>query len=243
MAGRSSVSFKRVIKLEDAFASMAALENQYAGREIQAYLNAVEGVTAHPDNETLSLKFCFAMAFGSSRYPSMVLKAGALPVLVSRIKRFPKNERLIGEALEALRNLTEMPDGAEEVLQAGAIDACLTAMRMNPEADWVMQEGCGLACRMVTECDDGRDYVLKHDGIRLIMDSMEAYPRASWIAMWGAQAMTRFAELDAKRVGDAQGFELMESTRKSKHFEKNCPVVHSATTECLKLKPPETTSY
>eukprot|EP00441_Pelagodinium_beii_P021654 CAMPEP_0197658632 /NCGR_PEP_ID=MMETSP1338-20131121/45351_1 /TAXON_ID=43686 ORGANISM="Pelagodinium beii, Strain RCC1491" /NCGR_SAMPLE_ID=MMETSP1338 /ASSEMBLY_ACC=CAM_ASM_000754 /LENGTH=284 /DNA_ID=CAMNT_0043235251 /DNA_START=55 /DNA_END=905 /DNA_ORIENTATION=- len=232
--------FKRVIKREDALKNMEEMEEKRSAKEYQAYLNAVDSAVQHPADEKVQHKFCWAMAFSSARYPSLVAKAGGLEVILKAMTRFPKNERLLAEGCEAVRNLVEMPDGAELVIAAGGLEVVLAAMTMNPDADWVQQEGCGLVCRIITESDQGREEMLSRDGLALVMKNMEAYPRASWVALWGCQAMTRFAELDPKRVENIRGFEAAENARNSQFFQKppGCPAVMDAATDLLRLKPP-----
>eukprot|EP00440_Ansanella_granifera_P005449 gb/GFBE01005913.1/.p1 GENE.gb/GFBE01005913.1/~~gb/GFBE01005913.1/.p1 ORF type:complete len:238 (+),score=60.05 gb/GFBE01005913.1/:1-714(+) len=230
-------TFKREFSRKDALEAQKEIEMKRSEREIQAYLNAVDSANQYSGDEEVIHQFCFAMAYGSARMPSFVVKANGLQTLVQAMNRFPKNERLLAEACEALRNVVEMPDGADAVIEAGGIEVCLTAMQMNAEADWVQQEGCGLVCRLITESDKGRDVILKRQGIEVIRNCMESYPKASWVAMWGAQAMKRFAEVDAKRIEDAQGFALIETARASKAFAKGCPAVKEACTDCLKLRP------
>ncbi|CAE8655520.1 unnamed protein product [Polarella glacialis] len=159
------------------------------------------------------------------------------------MQQFPQEQRMHAEACEALRNLVELPDAADEVLTAGGLEAVLNSMRMNPEADWVQQEGCGLICRLVTECDAGRDAVMKSPAsLELILKTMEAYPRCGWIAMWGCQAMERFAQVDAKRVDNMRGFKAVEEISGNKTFAKSVAVANAAH-DTLKLRPFEANRF
>ncbi|CAE7029560.1 aarA [Symbiodinium natans] len=222
----------------EAMETMKMLEDPLYAREVVAYTNAVRAASTFLADEEIQHSFCFAMSFSATRYPNIVLKAGALPRILDAMKKYPTNIRLQAEACEALRNIAEMPDGADTLLGTTALEDVLNSMKMNAQAEWVVQEGCGLVCRMITESDDARDRLLKKDGLRIIMDCMETFPRASWVALWGVQALRRFAELDAQRLQDAGAFELVQRARNSKLFAKGCPAVRQATADCLKLQPP-----
>ena len=226
------------ITREEALETMKMLEDPLYAREVVAYTNAARAAAQFLADEEIQYSFCFAMSFSATRYPNIVLKAGGLPRILDAMKKFPKNIRLQAEACEALRNIAEMPDGADTLLSTTALEDVMNSMRMNAQAEWVVQEGCGLVCRMITESDDARDRLFKGEGLRIIMDCMEAFPRASWVALWGVQALRRFAELDAKRVQDAGAFDLVQRARTSKVFAKGCPAVRNATADCLKLQPP-----
>ncbi|OLP97984.1 Protein aardvark [Symbiodinium microadriaticum] len=224
------------ITREEALETMKMLEDPLYAREVVAYINAARAAAQFLADEEIQYSFCFAMSFSATRYPNIVLKAGGLPRILDAMKKFPKNIRLQAEACEALRNIAEMPDGADTLLSTTALEDVMNSMRMNAQAEWVVQEGCGLVCRMITESDDARDRLFKGEGLRIIMDCMEAFPRASWVALWGVQALRRFAELDAKRVQDAGAFDLVQRARTSKVFAKGCLAVRNATADCLKLQ-------
>lgn len=231
--------FKRQWTLEQAFEHTKEMENKGSAKELQAYINCVDSTSQHPAEAKLQHQFCFAMAYGSATNPALAMKAGALKVVLAAMNRFPQNERLLAEACDCLRNFTEMPDGAEEVYRKGGLQVVLNTLLMNPEADFVQQEGCGLLCRLITECDEARDEAMKRDGLRIILNCIENFPRASWVALWGTQAIQRFAEVDLPRVIESDGFEAVEKVQKSKYFAKppGCPAVQNATKECLKLRP------
>ncbi|CAK9114186.1 unnamed protein product [Durusdinium trenchii] len=222
----------------EAMDTMQILEDPIYAREVVAYTNAVKAAEQHAQDEQVQYSFCFAMAFCATRYPNIVIKAGGLKGILRAMARFPKNERLQAESCEALRNIAEMPDGADTLLGTNAMEAVLDSMRMNGQAEWVQQEGFGFICRMVTESDGARDRLFKGDGLRVIMDAMESFPRASWVALWGSQALRRFAELDAQRLQDIGAFDLVMRARNAKAFAKGCPAVKQSTVDCLKLAPP-----
>ncbi|CAK9114188.1 unnamed protein product [Durusdinium trenchii] len=215
----------------EAMDTMQILEDPIYAREVVAYTNAVKAAEQHAQDEQVQYSFCFAMAFCATRYPNIVIKAGGLKGILRAMARFPKNERLQAESCEALRNIAEMPDGADTLLGTNAMEAVLDSMRMNGQAEWVQQEGFGFICRMVTESDGARDRLFKGDGLRVIMDAMESFPRASW-------ALRRFAELDAQRLQDIGAFDLVMRARNAKAFAKGCPAVKQSTVDCLKLAPP-----
>eukprot|EP00933_Yihiella_yeosuensis_P067882 TRINITY_DN73010_c0_g1_i1.p1 TRINITY_DN73010_c0_g1~~TRINITY_DN73010_c0_g1_i1.p1 ORF type:complete len:204 (-),score=38.90 TRINITY_DN73010_c0_g1_i1:67-624(-) len=158
------------------------------------------------------------MAFASTTNPLYVVRSEALPIIVQAMDRFPNYTRLLQEGCECFRNVAQMPDGAEVILELGALECVMRSMQVNFEADWVQQEGLGLVCRMVTESDEARDKVLKADGLRIIMDCMQAYPRSSWVALWGLEALERFAELDPKRVQNVNGFAFVSELTMTKAF-------------------------
>ena len=168
---------------------MKMLEDPLYAREVVAYTNAARAAAQFLADEEIQYSFCFAMSFSATRYPNIVLKAGGLPRILDAMKKFPKNIRLQAEACEALRNIAEMPDGADTLLSTTALEDVMNSMKMNAQAEWVVQEGCGVVCRMITESDDARDRLFKGEGLRIIMDCMEAFPRASWVALWGVQAL------------------------------------------------------
>mmetsp|Transcript_73975 Transcript_73975/g.163375 ORF Transcript_73975/g.163375 Transcript_73975/m.163375 type:complete len:251 (+) Transcript_73975:51-803(+) len=230
----SGLQFSKV----EAMDIMKILEDPIYAREVVAYTNAVKAAEQHAGDEEVQYSFCFAMAFCATRYPNIVMKAGGLDGILKAMVRFPKNERLQAESCEALRNIAEMPDGADTLFNTNAMQVVLDSMRMNAQAEWVLQEGFGFLCRMVTECDGARDKLFKRDGLQVIMDSMETFPRASWVALWGSQALRRFAELDAQRLQDMGAFDLVMRARNAKAFTKGCPAVQQATVDCLKLAPP-----
>ncbi|CAE7396060.1 aarA, partial [Symbiodinium pilosum] len=157
------------------------LEDPLYAREVVAYTNAVRAAAQFLADEEVQYCFCFAMSFSATRYPNIVLKAGGLKCILDAMKKYPKNTRLQAEACEALRNIAEMPDGADTLLSTTALEDVLNSMKMNAQAEWVVQEGCGMVCRMITESDDARDRLMKGEGLRVIMDCMETFPRASWV--------------------------------------------------------------
>merc|ERR1719401_2618375 len=87
---------------------------------------------------------CFAMAFGSVTNARWVLRAGGLELVIAAMSRFPKDERLVQEACEALRYMTVRGDDTRAVIKAGGLDAVVNCMGINGEAEWVQQEGMGV---------------------------------------------------------------------------------------------------
>ncbi|CAJ1373376.1 unnamed protein product [Effrenium voratum] len=131
--------------------TMKMLEDPLYAREVVAYTNAVKAAAQHLADEEVQYAFTFAMSFGATRYPNIVMKCGGLQGVLAAMARYPKNERLQAECCETLRNIAEMPDGADTLLETNAMEAVLDSMRMNAQAEWVLQEGCGFICRMITE--------------------------------------------------------------------------------------------
>ncbi|CAJ1365389.1 unnamed protein product [Effrenium voratum] len=188
MAETEKASYGLTFTKASAMDTMKMLEDPLYAREVVAYTNAVKAAAQHLADEEVQYAFTFAMSFGATRYPNIVMKCGGLQGVLAAMARYPKNERLQAECCETLRNIAEMPDGADTLLETNAMEAVLDSMRMNAQAEWVLQEGCGFICRMITESDGARDKLLQKDGLRVVMDSMESFPRASWVRALGTKS-------------------------------------------------------
>lgn len=219
------------MKRPEALAAVEDLEDKEAVKSFEPIEKAVRAMTQNRADKEIQKKGVFGLALICLTRRRFVMKANALKVVMAAMQTFVQDERLQADGCEFIRGLC-VDDGTVKVMKAGGLQAVVISMTINPESQWVQQEGLGALAQFAKREPEA---VIQKGGLDTVIRTMENFPRFSWVQMWGCQALICFVKATGPtRIQDLRGFEIAEAAMQA---HEKAEAVQRFGAELLQYKP------
>jgi hypothetical protein len=130
------------------------------------------------DIQLKSLRLMVDLTYNDKgHFKNAFISAGAPKTIIAAMTQFSSNEEMQMNGCGALGNLVkhELGSNARLVVEAGAIEATMDAMRMHPESIDVQRDVCRCLRSIASKDPNSIAYISEHGGVELILAALEKH--------------------------------------------------------------------
>jgi hypothetical protein len=144
------------------------------------------------DIQLKSLRLIVDLTYNDEgHFKDAFISTGAPETIIKAMRQFSRNEEMQTYGCGALGNLAkhELGTTARLVVEAGAVEVILDAMRTHPESNYVQRDVCRFLRTIASKDPKSIAFISDHGGVDLILAALENHPHAEDVQKSGVKLL------------------------------------------------------
>eukprot|EP00961_Rhodomonas_salina_P177980 2400285-Rhodomonas_salina.1 len=133
---------------------------------------------------------CQRDLFPSEQCTEILMKGGAMDVVLQGIREHPGDVTLQSQGCLALSRLADAgPSSREAMVGGGVVSAVVSAMKTHPRSPMLQVSGFKALRSAVSNNDKSRRQLFTDDGLQVVLESLELHIGSARVQRWGMKAL------------------------------------------------------